>query len=318
MATASPIVSPDELEPLIGARMLITGADGMLGRAFREGLQPLGDKVELVALPHEELDVTDAEAVLALAGRGFDIIVHCAAMTLADECERDPDRARLVQVVGTENVARLALATGARVLYPQSVFIFDGKELPVTEQTAPAPVHVYGRVKLEAECLLLAQVPETLAVRMAGFFGGDGKDKNFVGQFVRQVEALLAQGGGSIEVGDRMWQPTYTLDLARNALLLVAAGRHGVFHMGGLGEATFFDVARICVDALGLAGEIDLRPCAAEAFARAELAPRPLRMVTANHRLDAEGLCRQRCWEDALREYLARPYFDAIRRGAAR
>lgn len=303
----------EELAPLEGSRILVTGAEGMLGRAFVEALSTLGTRVRVVALGQRELDVTRREQVLAWAAERPDLILHCGGLALADVCEREPERARNVHVDGSANVAELARATGARVFYPQSVFIFDGTELPVTEHTAPSPTFVYGTVKLEAERLLLATVPDALIVRMAGFFGGEDRDKNFVGQFLRTLHEVRSSGGGDIEVGDRVWQPTYTLDLAANTLVLLAARRSGVYHMGAVGEASFFEVARVCVDELGLSGEITLRQCPSDRFDDAESARRPSRMVTANRRLEAEGLCRQRPWEDALREYLRRPFFDSWR-----
>lgn len=308
------VVAAHELETLGGLTFLVTGADGMLGRAFVEALAPLGRAVRVHPLTHDQLDVTDVESVLGCVRLRPNVILHCAGLALADRCEQEPALARRVHVGGTENIGRLALQTGARVFYPQSVFIFDGLQLPVTEETLPAPGFVYGQVKLEAERHLLAEVPNTLSVRMAGFFGGDEKDKNFVGKFVRQLEAALGSGIREIEVGDRVWQPTYTLDLARNTLLLIAKKRDGIYHMGSVGEASFFDVARRCVTALDLDEEISIVRCPSTMFDEEEPAHRPTRMVTANARLVAEGLCRQRAWQDSLREYLHRPYFNSIRR----
>lgn len=285
----------------------------MLGRAFRESVAPLGATLAMHALSHLELDVTDRDAVLACARYQPDVILHCAGLVSADECERDPARARAVHVGGSKNVALLARACGARVVFPQSPLIFDGRELPVTEETVPTPSIVYGKVKLEAEQHLLAETEGALSVRMAGFFGGDEKDKNFVGKFVRELDAAVRAGQSSIDVGERSWQPTYTLDLARNTLLLVARRCAGVYHMGALGEATFLEVARVCVEELGLGERLTVRPCAPFAFESVEPARRPFRMVTANLRLEREGLLRQRRWDVALREYLARPWFDRFR-----
>ena len=297
-----------------GKTVIITGANGMLGRAFAQALEPFGARV--VGLSRSELDVTDRARVLRCATLGPDVILHCAAMALADECERDPARAREVHYDGTRNVAQLALSTGARVFYPQSVFVFDGTELPVTEQTVPAPRLVYGTVKLMAERFLLDHVPGALSVRLAGFFGGDEKDKNFVGQFVRQLREMLRTGQSHVEVGDRIWQPSYTLDHARNVLLLLSRHKSGIYHMGAIGEATFHDVATECVRALGLADTIDVGHRPPDVVSVGEVAARPSRMVTANRRLEREGLSLQRSWRDALHEYLQRPHFDDLRRVA--
>jgi dTDP-4-dehydrorhamnose reductase len=301
---------------LAGRTILITGADGMLGRAFQEALVRSVPECRVVALDRRTLDVTDRAAVLRQAAVRPDVIVHCAANVNADDCERHPDACRAVQVGGTEHVAELALGAGARVFYPQSVFIFDGGELPVTERTTPAPRSTYGRCKLEAERILIDRVPGTLVVRMAGFFGGDDKDKNFVGKLGRELTDAIASGRDHYAVGERVWQPTYTLDLAMNSLLLLALGRTGIYHMGAQGEATFFDVAAAYAEALGLASRIAIVKAPGERPDPGQTAFRPIRMVTATERLDCEGLNRQRHWRSALDEYLARPYFARFRLSA--
>jgi dTDP-4-dehydrorhamnose reductase len=303
------VVQPDELRNLAGRNVLITGAGGMLGLAFREILEHAVADCRVIACDRQALDVTRRSAVLAMAKWRPDVILHCAANVNADHCERNPTECRAVQVGGTENIIALAHCTGARVVYPQSVFIFDGRELPVTEQTVPRPMSVYGRYKLEAESRLMEACPNTLVVRMAGFFGGGRRDKNFVGSFTRALFEQLARGERRCRVGTRLWQPTYTRDLAANTLLLVARGGAGVYHMGANGEASFYDVARACVEELGLGDLVEIAASPRSEVASTEIAPRPQRIVTANQRLRQEGVDRQRPWRDALREYMALPYF---------
>lgn len=288
----------------------------MLGSAFREALETIPG-CRVVSLDRAALDVTDAPAVLALARERPDVIVHCAADVDADRCEREPDRCRAIQVGGTANMIALAKATGARVVYPQSVFIFDGEELPVTEETTPRPLSVYGREKWAAEQRLVAELPDTLVIRMAGFFGGEARDKNFVGRFTREMMDRVARHEATCEVGDRIWQPTYTRDLAENGLLLLAHDRQGVYHMGSPGEASFAEVASACIEDLGLSDLMSVRRLSPVDRSALEVAPRPHRLITANRRLQAEGLDRQRHWRAALREYLSRPFFQARARAVA-
>lgn len=302
------------MDTLASTRFLITGANGMLGRAFQEAIRDSLPRASVVAFSHDQLDVCHASKVQAQAAHQPEIIIHCAGMTNAEECELYPERAWESHVAGTQNVTDLAKVVGARLLYPQSIFIFDGTENPVTESTQPNPGLHYARAKLEAESVVREALEDAMVVRMAGFFGGDEKDKNFVGQFARTLQKMLTNGQTSIEVGDRVWQPTYTLDLARNCLLVLAHGGAGVYHMGSIGEATFFDVATCCVESLGLSSRIKVAPASAAKFATGESARRPLRLITSNSRLAAEGLDRQRPWRTALREYLQRPHFAGLRR----
>ena len=148
---------------------------------------------------------------------------------------------------------------------------------------------------------------------MAGFFGGEERDKNFVGTFSRHLMALLTEGKRECGVGDRLWQPTYTIDLARNTLQLLAAAKAGVYNMACHGEASFFDVASIVVEALSLSPHVTLYRRSSAEFAAREAAPRPLRVLMENRRLTGEGLDFQRPWKEALREYLDRPYFQTLK-----
>lgn len=301
------------LNNLQDKKIIITGADGMLGRAFEECLVSKAPSANVSCFSRSRLDVTDKNSVLNLTSLDPDIIIHCAGLTNADECTRNPDLAYNVHYKGTKNIIELAQNNSALVIYPQSVFIFDGQELPVTEKTKPCPPFVYGKAKLMAEQILLDELENVLIVRMAGFFGGDDKDKNFVGQFVRSLRDMNKDGRRAIEIGNRIWQPTYTLDLALNTLLLAALDKRGIYHMGALGEATFYEVALACIEFLGLENAIKLLPISSAIFDDNENARRPKRMVTRNDRLDSEGINYQRHWRDALREYLERPYFKNLK-----
>ena len=304
---------PESLATLSSNTVLITGADGMLGRAFTESLAALPG-CRVIALGRDRLDVTDREAVMAFSSANPEWIVHCAADVNADRCEKNPDACHAIQVGGTENVAALARSCGARVLFPQSFLIFDGSEKPIVEDTRPNPLSVYGRCKLEAETRVLETLGDrALVIRMAGFFGGDEKDKNFVGQFTRHARRLLDQAVDTYDVGDRIWQPTYTLDLANNSTLLMAASKSGVYNMACHGQASFFELAVACVEELQITDRLRIQPTSADRVAAVtDTAKRPAAAVIDNRRLRAESLDLQRPWRDALEEYLSRPWFKAM------
>lgn len=300
---------PDSRAP----RILITGSSGMLGRSFVAALLESGHPPERVrALSRSELDVTNKHAVLSHADWSPEIIIHCAANVNADACEREPEACRAVQVGGAAAIAELAERTRAKLLYPQSFLIFDGTSEPITEETPPAPLSVYGRCKLEAEELIRARIENALVIRMGGFFGGEEVDKNFVGRFVPHVCELVRRGERRMDVGDRVWQPTYTLDLARNCLHLLGEESEGIFNMSSHGSASFADLARACVEELKLDDRLAVTTVDATVVSAREAARRPLRAVLANVRLQREGLDHQRPWREALREYLARPYFTRL------
>jgi dTDP-4-dehydrorhamnose reductase len=300
------------LAPLGVKRIVITGAKGMLGQAFQDVLERQAPMAAVLALGKSELDVRSSDQVLGIANFRPDLIIHCAAIVNADYCEEHPDEAHAVKIGGARNIVELAQRTGAKVFYPQSFLIYDSQCLPITEATQPNPLSVYGRLKLEAEQIVTEALPESLVVRMAGFFGGRGIDKNFVGKFVPHIAKLIKAGVQSIEVGDRIWQPTYTNDLAYNTLLLLANDRAGVYCMASHGQASFFDMACEITKLLAIDEHFSITPASSAKVSMNEKAKRPETVIMENRRLDGECLERQRAWQNSLAEYLDHPYFRRL------
>ena len=301
-----------DADALAAKRILITGADGMLGRGFQAVLRAHFPAATVLSRTRQQLDVTVGEDVLSEAHEPIDVIIHCAADVDADRCERYATECHNVQVVGTKNVIDLARACDALILYPQSFLIYGESDGEVDEETPPDPQSTYARCKLEAELMLRAADAKALIVRMGGFFGGDGRDKNFVGKFTRHLALMLRTGTPRYAVGSRLWQPTFTEDLARNSLALLAAGKEGVWCMSCEGVASFHDVACECVRQLGFENRVAIDHVEASAVPVADVARRPGRVVMSNQKLKAAGLYAQRRWQAALAEYLKRPWFDTL------
>src|SRR3972149_4574676 len=105
-------------------RALLTGAKGMLGQAL---VQVLGPMHELVPLGHADLDVSDLTATRAALNRvAPELVIHSAAWTDVDGCERDPDRAFRINALGSRNVALACREAGAACCYLSTDYVFDG------------------------------------------------------------------------------------------------------------------------------------------------------------------------------------------------
>jgi dTDP-4-dehydrorhamnose reductase len=255
------------------------------------------------------LDVCNKEHVLSACNFAPDFIIHCASLVDADFCQAKPELARASIFEGTKNMAQLATKTNAKFFYPQTFLVYDGQENPITEETKTNPLSVYGQEKLEAEKLVLQIISNSLVVRMAGFFGGGIDDTNFVGKIVPLIAKYIKQGKKIIEVGDRIWQPTFTDDLAVNCLALLEEDKSGIYCMASHGQASFFDLTVEIVKILNLSDQIEVKQVSATCFANREAAARPFCAVIDNKRLRSENLDMQRDWREALAEYLELSYF---------
>ena len=298
--------------------ILVTGGGGMLGSAIAE-IAATSPHFVPHALSHQDLDVRDQAAVMHLAdlvAGGW--IVHCAAMVDVKRCASDPVAARAVIVDGTQNIAALARTSGARLLFPQSFLIYGGGDGLIDETTPPDPLSLYGALKLEAETVVLETLENPLVIRMAGFFGGGPLDKNFVGRIIPAMHRAMSNGDTVFPVGDRVWQPTWTRDLAENALHLMHLNAEGCYQMASHGEATFHEVAAEIAVALGWEERLRVEPVASALVANEEtgLERRPDRAVMACERLRREGRDLQRDWRATLNAYLTHPHFDQYRPGA--
>jgi dTDP-4-dehydrorhamnose reductase len=278
-------------------RLLLTGADGMLGRALRATLPP-GDDVRPLA--RADLDVTDLEATRqALAAWRPEAVLHAAAWTDVDGCERDPDRAWRVNALGTRNVAVAAEEVGAACCYVSTDYVFDGERPdPYTEFDLPAPRSCYGRSKLAGEGYVQTLTTRHWIVRSAWLFGPGGKN------FVKAILDRARAGEPLRVVDDQVGSPTFTRDLATALARLVRAPRYGVWHVTNRGACSWYDFAAAILEATGLTGA-RLEPITSKELDRP--APRPRNSVLRNYCWELQGWPPLRPWPDALREYLADP-----------
>lgn len=279
-------------------KILITGAGGQLGRSLRRAFA--GDDV--VALGHSDLDITDATAVLAAVREAApDAVIHCAALTDTNRCEREPGLARAVNGIGAENVARACRAAGARLALISTNEVFAGaKREPYAETDAAGPLNAYAISKLDGEVLAAAACPDTLVVRVAWLYG-DG----YV-NFNEKVLAAAREGRALSFVTDEVATPTSTEDVAVALRALLTQGAPaGIYHLVNTGEASRYDWA---VEILRLGG-IDA-PVAAvttpELRAQGYAGPvKPPYSVLANTRAAALGVTL-RPWREALAAYFER------------
>lgn len=282
-------------------RILLTGAQGMLGQALRA---ELGPKDEVVPLGRGDLDVADLDAARrAVAQARPEIVVHAGAWTDVDGCELDPDRAFRVNALGTRNVAVACQEIGAGCCYLSTDYVFDGgKPDPYTEFDAPQPASSYGRAKLAGERYVAHLVSRHWIVRSSWLFGPGGKN------FVRTILTRARGGEGLRVVHDQVGSPTYTRDLARAISRLIRGPYYGVWHVTNSGACSWFDLAEAVLKAAG-PGRTRLEPITSKELDRP--APRPRNSILRNYCWELEGWLPLRPWPDALREYLAHPELAA-------
>jgi dTDP-4-dehydrorhamnose reductase len=250
------------------------------------------------------LDARDLSACeRAFAEFRPNLVVHLAANTDLEHCEKHPDDAWATNALSTENIALMCQKSGARMVYVSTAGIFDGTKEEYHDFDEPNPPGVYGRSKYYGEALVERRLTEYFVFR-AGWMmgGGPRKDKKFINKIYRQLKA------GSRElfvVTDKWGTPTYTHDFAESMLRVIQTGYFGLYNQGCGGRANRYEIAKRFVELLGLANEVRVTPVDSSHFEREYYAPRPRSEQLVNLKLDLRKINYMRHWTVCLEEYAA-------------
>ncbi len=280
-------------------RILITGANGQLGRAL-VGL--LADD-DVVAPGHAELDITDAGAVKkALAEARPEVVVHAAAWTDTAGCERDPERAMLVNGRGAGIVAEACREAGAAMVYVSSNEVFDGeKGAPYDEDDATHAVNAYAASKLEGERQVAAALEERYIVRASWLFG-PGRVS-----FPEKILQAAQRDGKLRAVTDEIASPTWTLDLAEAISKLVRTQAYGVYHFSNSGWCSRLEWAAEILRLAGMSGVL-IEPATMAEFGLPYRKP-PFTALANNN--GARLGITLRPWQEALADHFRHPDSEA-------
>ncbi len=141
-------------------KILVTGANGMLGTDLRALLQ---GEHEVFGVDLHNCDILQAEQLQTLV-QSFqpDVIIHTAAYTNVDQAELDEERATQVNVIGAKNVAAAAGHVRPEWYISALIMSLTAKKVALILKMIRAhPLGVYGKTKFmgeqEVRALLLSQ-----------------------------------------------------------------------------------------------------------------------------------------------------------------
>ena len=236
-------------------KIFITGGSGLAGSRLAELALARGDEV-YSGYAHNQppfgrevnFDLLDENGIRDIIERMRpDVIVHSAALTDVDRCEREKELANKINVEGTRAVAEAARRSGSFLVYISTDYVFDGQRGLYREEEETNPVSYYGLSKLLGEefCLDLGCIARTCVIY--GSRPASGKVN-----FALWLLDSLGSGKEVRVVTDQFITPTLNTNLA--AMVLEAADRRlsGIYHLSGATRVSRYDFA------LQLAGVFDL------------------------------------------------------------
>jgi dTDP-4-dehydrorhamnose reductase len=219
--------------------ILITGASGFLGCYLRRTSPAAASTTALYhhhAIPSlpisaEALDLCDGPRLQHFLERlRPSLIIHAAANSNLDECEKQPDQARRLNVESTRLLADYAGRHHMRLIFISSDMVFDGRRGLYREDDSVNPISVYGQTKVEAETVVSELCSNHVIVRTALIYGRP----NYGGQsFSHWLENRLRQGMPAPLFYDQFRTPIWVQDLAEAIWQLADSPFTGTIHLGG-------------------------------------------------------------------------------------
>ena len=226
---------------LVKNRIIITGANGMLGQRAVEYYSSK-ENVELLATSVEDKSVIDSADYISCDIKSRDkikkviydycpdFIVHTAAFTNVDLSEKMREDAWKINVKGVEYIAEAARAIDAQIIHISTDYIFDGKNGPYHENDLPNPIGYYGRTKLASENALKISGTLFTILRTNVLYGFA---RNSRPDFVRWVINSLTKKERIRIVKDQINNPTFIDDLVQAINKIIEFKRTGIYNIGG-------------------------------------------------------------------------------------
>ena len=298
-------------------KVFVTGVAGQLGHDVMNELDKRGyegvgsdlapqysgiqDGSAVTRMPYVSVDITDAAAVeKAITEAGVDGVVHCAAWTAVDAAE-DEDKqeiVRRVNVLGTENIAKVCKKLGIKMMYLSTDYVFDGQGTTPWEPDckAYAPLNVYGQTKLGGELAVAQTLEKYFIIRIAWVFGLNGKN------FIKTMLKVAKNHPQVRVVNDQIGTPTYTYDLARLLVDMMETEKYGYYHVTNEGGyISWYDFTKEIYRQAGLSTEV--QPVTTAEYGLSKAA-RPFNSRLEKKKLKENGFTPLPTWQDALGRYL--------------
>lgn len=279
-------------------KVLLIGADGMLGGELKERLEKIYDVVPTTI---ETLDICDENAVVTKAENEKPyFIINCAAFTNVDGCETNYELANKVNGLALANIAKAAKTVDATLIHISTDYVFPGNldvEKCYTEEMTPAPVTAYGKTKLLGE-QNAAKAEKYYILRTAWLYGLGGKN------FVKTMLKLAKDRDEISVVCDQHGSPTSTTTLCKIIeQIMEKEPEYGIYHSTNEEFTTWADFAKKIFELAGVTTKV--KPITSEEYKAMypQSSDRPKNSKLSKEKLHNIGIYPEN-YEDALKEYL--------------
>jgi dTDP-4-dehydrorhamnose reductase len=240
--------------------VLVTGANGQLGQSIQSIAEKFPD-IEFVFCDSNKLDITDYDNVNAVFDEFIPkYCINAAAYTAVDRAESEPQKAYSINVLGTQNLAKVCKINSTILLHISTDFVFDGtKKTPYTETDEPNPTGVYGQTKLDGEDAIQELWEKHYIVRTSWVYSQFGSN------FMKTMLRLGKEREDLSVVNDQIGTPTNAIDLAKTLIKICLTNNQqpttnnfGIYNFSNEGQCSWYDFAQKIFEINNIT--IDLHP----------------------------------------------------------
>jgi len=221
--------------------VLVTGADGQLGKCIRDASFS-NENLHFMFTDQADLDITNQKAL----DRYFDTYqidycINAAAYTNVEKAESDEKNAYKVNADAVEKLIKACNRHNTILLQVSTDYVFDGKKKsPYTEQDQTGPINVYGSSKLKGETFITEQCERYFVLRTSWLYSQYGHN------FLKTILNYAKEGKPLTITTEQVGTPTNANDLASALIDIIQSENknYGVYHYSNSGEATWYDFAQ--------------------------------------------------------------------------
>jgi dTDP-4-dehydrorhamnose reductase len=277
-------------------RVLVTGSDGMLGSNLVKLLP-----YEVIGFNSVSLDVTDFKSVISILEiEQPNIIIHTAAYTNVEDCERNNDKAYKINTVGTQNLVNYCIDKNILFIFISSTGIYgnEKEKEPYNEFDEVNPTTIHHKSKYEAEKIVQNHLTKYLILRTGWLFGGDiTHSKNFI--YKRYLEASKNQVMYSDD--SQIGNPTYIKDFVKQIEVLIENKQYGIFNcVNEANKISRYEYVKKIIEFFHSDCAVNIAP--EGMFDR--IAPVPKNESAVNYKLNLLNFNVMGIWDESLKKYI--------------
>ncbi|WP_293874320.1 dTDP-4-dehydrorhamnose reductase [Flavobacterium sp.] len=232
--------------------VLITGANGQLGQSL-QFIASNYPELHFVFCASADLDITNLENCQTVFSKiNPNYCINAAAYTAVDKAENDPEKARLINVVGAKNLAEICKKHSTILMHISTDFVFDGSLSPrvqsrgYTEVDLPNPTGIYGHTKLDGEKAIQATFDNYYIIRTSWVYSQFGNN------FMKTMLRIASERDSISVVNDQIGTPTNAVDLAEVLIKIIChpessrgtTSNFGIYNFSNEGQCSWYDFAR--------------------------------------------------------------------------